>query len=95
MAAVATEGQVVSQPMTKEELVEKSWEFLPVITDKVATLKAEVQKQILQFGTVMRDSGMVYIHVVDRARAVNNKGQALIKSQQKQAEQSSASTGKK
>jgi hypothetical protein len=77
-----------NRPSSKAELEEKSWEFLPKVTDAVAALAKSVQDQILVYGTKLNAVGMTYIHVVGTAPR-ELKGQALIKSQEKFLEDTS------
>lgn len=68
-----------NMPNEKAGLEELSWEFLPKITDEVTKMHQQVQKQIMQYGRVMRDAGAVYVHVIDAVKLV--KIQSLLKSQ--------------
>ena len=55
---------------SSQSAVDKSWEFLPKIAEKIARLPQDVQESILNYGRVMKESKMVYIHVVDEGSGV-------------------------
>jgi hypothetical protein len=49
---------------SQEELIERSWEFLTEITEKVVTMRQEVNNNILEHGRRLNKNEMAYIHIV-------------------------------
>lgn len=61
-----------------DNLEAESWKFLPKITEDVARMHESIQNEILQYGRVMRDAGVMYVHVINAVRLVSS--QSLAKS---------------
>ena len=61
--------------LSKEELVEKSWDFLTHITEKVSLLPETTQQKILDIGRQLAKSGAAYGHTVPDRREFLRKAQ--------------------
>ncbi len=62
--AVESELRHNQETLSKEEAVERSWEFLTNITERVSRLPPELQDKIMQMGKKLSESGAIYNHVV-------------------------------
>ncbi len=54
--------------LSKEELIERSWDFLTHITERVSTLPEATQQKILDIGRQLSKSGAAYGHTVPDRR---------------------------
>ncbi len=61
--------------LSKEELIEKSWDFLTHITEKVSVLPEDTQQKILDIGKQLAKSGAAYGHTVPDRREFLRKAQ--------------------
>lgn len=50
--------------LSKEEVVERSWDFLTNITEKVSSMPYDAQRKIIDIGKRMSQSGATYNHLV-------------------------------
>lgn len=62
--AKATESSLRHIEDSKEEALERSWDFLTYITEKVSTLPPELQDRILELGKKLSEAGTSYNHMV-------------------------------
>lgn len=49
---------------SKEERLNRSWEFLTDISNKFEAFTAEDKDRVIALGTTLNESGMKYIHIV-------------------------------
>ena len=57
--------QHISESLSKEEMIERSWDFLTFITEKVALLPQEQQEKIIQLGRQLSAAGTSYNHTIE------------------------------
>jgi LPXTG-motif cell wall-anchored protein len=51
--------------LTAEELLNKAWEFLTIIAEKVLKMSSKTQDDILNIGRKLKDNGMIFTIMVD------------------------------
>ncbi len=74
-------------PLTKEEKIELSWEFLYGITDIVLEkFSKEDREQVAKIGHQMLDAGTGYEHVIEYGLKIEKKRTKLIEEEQEKSQ---------
>lgn len=76
--------QNIVKKLTPEELLDKAWEFLSVIAEKVLKMASSTQNDILDIGRKMKARGMVFTIMVDDGNSKLPKSPAKEKAAQEQ-----------
>jgi hypothetical protein len=70
--------------LTPEELLNKAWDFLTIIAEKVLKMNSSTQNNILDIGRKLKNNGMVFTVMVDDGNSTPAKSPAKEKAAQEQ-----------
>ncbi len=70
--------------LTSEELLNKAWEFLTRIAEKVLKMSSKTQSDILNIGKKLKDNGMIFTIMVDDGQSNLPKSPAKERAAQEQ-----------
>jgi hypothetical protein len=65
--------EIEKKAETKAALEAQSWEFLDKIINIVSNFSQDVQNMIMEYGQILNDAGMVYVHEIVRTRRSKKK----------------------
>jgi hypothetical protein len=82
-------GLEIRKKLTPEELLNKAWEFLSNIAEKVLKMNSTTQKDIIDIGHKMKESGMVFAIMVEDGSSEVPRSPAKEKAAQEQKKSNS------
>ena len=65
--------EIEEKAQSKAALEAQSWEFLDKVINIVSNFSQDVQNMIMEYGQILNDAGMVYVHEIIRTRRSKKK----------------------